>query len=134
MSQPEKRQYQRIQFFRLVKDQDLIPVWVFNSVSPGSSIAALVVDMSENGMQVLTSTEEKPEASRYFLHFLGDEGNTLDIPAMQVERIWSTHEQGLYVRTGFRLDAVDRLTLDLMQDKMHRNPAAFIRCSLSAAQ
>ncbi|NDI85686.1 PilZ domain-containing protein [Undibacterium crateris] len=134
MNQPEKRQYQRIQFFRLVKDQELIPVWVFNSVSPGSSIAALVIDMSETGMQVLTSAEEKPEAIHYFLNFLCDEGNALDIPAMQVERVWSENEQGLYVRSGFRLDAIDRLTLDLMQDKMHKNPVAFIRCSLSPAQ
>ncbi|MFZ6850003.1 hypothetical protein [Undibacterium sp. RuRC25W] len=131
MTQPDNRNFHRVQFFRLSKNQGFIPVWVFNRDGDADSLPALVVDMSESGMQVLTSFEEKIRHSAYKLRIL-DEGEVqMDMPLLHLKHIWSTPEGGMHVRSGFSFQNIDRDTVVLVMDRMKSRDQQYIRCTLT---
>jgi len=133
MTQPENRHYQRMQFFRLPKEQEFIPVWVFNSNKPGQTLAGLVVNMSETGIQVLTAMNEQPDDQHYEITFLDDDhpsGNAQAIVPFRIRYVWSESEQGLYTRSGFSFDALDDITIRTLFERMRNGEHAFLRCAL----
>ncbi|MDE2428214.1 MAG: PilZ domain-containing protein [Burkholderiales bacterium] len=134
MSQSDNRAFQRVQFFRLPKEQEFVPVWVFNSHQPGKSIAGLVVNLSKTGIQVLTAVNEAPTQQHYRIAFLEEEpGAVSALPSCKIHLIWTASEQGLYTRSGFVFDELDDSTLQLLIDHMQQEKHAFLRCSLETA-
>ena len=131
MTQPENRNFHRVQFFRLSKDQGFIPVWVFNRDEDEHSVSALVVDMSESGMQVLTSFEEKITHSRYQLRMLDEDEVHMDLPLIQLTHVWSAPESGMHIRSGFSFQEIDRNTVGLLIDRMKSRDLHYFRCVLT---
>ena len=133
MTQPENRQYQRMQFFRLPKEQEFIPVWVFNSDKPGQSLAGLVVNMSETGIQILTAVNEQPEHQHYEITFLDESGSSErlhTIVPFRIRYIWSESEHGMYTRSGFSFEALDDITIRTLFERMRNGEHPFLRCAL----
>jgi hypothetical protein len=131
MSQADNRIHQRVQFFRLPKDKEFIPVWVFHQENDGH--AGLVIDLSENGMQVLTAANEQPSRQNYDISFLDDEGSTKSLHVLRLAYVWSETGQGLqglYARTGFSFVATDAGLVKELQDRIHHNQQGFLRCVL----
>ncbi|MFZ6863696.1 hypothetical protein ACO0K7_13775 [Undibacterium sp. Ji67W] len=133
MTQPDNRSFQRVQFFRLPKEHGFIPVWVFNRDGEDNSLSALVVDMSESGIQLLTSFDEKIAHSQYQLRILEEEENALEMPVIQLKHIWSTPEGGMHIRSGFSFQPMDSETVILILQRMQTRQQNYIRCALTPA-
>ena len=66
MSDPaELRQHARTDFLAAQHDADSLPGWVFKPVHFSQGPAGLVLNMSDGGLQVLTSAAEPLAADRY---------------------------------------------------------------------
>ena len=130
MNQPENRSCQRVQFFRLPKEQGFIPVWIFNREND-NALSALVVDMSENGMQVLTSFDDKLSKSHYLMRLLDDENYLMEMPVIHLTHVWSSAEAGIHIRTGFSFQAIDRDTVALIIERMKARQQTYMRCVLT---
>ncbi|MBC3863022.1 PilZ domain-containing protein [Undibacterium jejuense] len=134
MTQPDNRSFQRVQFFRLPKDQGFIPVWVFNRDGEENSLSALLVDMSESGIQLLTSFDEKIAFSQYQLRILEEDQNTLEMPNIQLKHIWSSPEGGMHIRSGFSFNPIDSETIILILQRMQTRQLTYVRCALTPLQ
>lgn len=130
----ENRVYKRVQFFMVpATEHEVRPVWVFNSKNPGKSLAGLVVNMSESGIQVLTDAEEVPQNMRYRLSFLVDEqAGIVDVPDTIVQWVWSESGNGLFTRSGFSF--IDELTADVKRlfDLVSSGKQVYLRCAIEA--
>ena len=66
MSDPaDLRQYARTDFLAAQHDADSLPGWVFKPVQFSQGPAGLVLNMSDGGLQVLTSAAEPLTDDRY---------------------------------------------------------------------
>ncbi|MFZ6693603.1 PilZ domain-containing protein [Undibacterium sp. SXout20W] len=130
MNQPENRSCQRVQFFRLPKEQGFIPVWIFNREND-NALSALVVDMSENGMQVLTSFDDKLSKSHYLMRLSDDENYLMEMPVIHLTHVWSSADTGIHIRTGFSFQAIDRDTITLIIERMKARQQTYMRCVLT---
>lgn len=66
MSDPaEHRQYSRTDFLGAQHDADSLPGWVFKPVQFSQGPAGLVLNLSDGGLQVLTSANEPLDDGRY---------------------------------------------------------------------
>lgn len=61
----EHRQYLRTDFLAAQHDADSLPGWVFNPVKFSRGPAGLVLNISDGGLQVLTSASEPLGPGRY---------------------------------------------------------------------
>jgi len=129
MNQPDNRSCQRVQFFRLPKEQGFVPVWIFNRDSD-NTLAALVVDMSESGIQVLTSFDDKISHAHYQLRLLED-NNAMAMPLIHLTHVWSSAESGMHIRAGFSFQTMDRDTVIFVLERMKIRHQTFIRCILT---
>ena len=99
---PEKRVHARSQFFLLHDEGGVASVYSFRPEDATDAIPALVVDLSEGGLQVLTANTDVPAARPYRLELalggrLGS-GKTYDM-----QRVWSRPD-GINTRSGFAFD------------------------------
>lgn len=129
----EQRQVERVQFFQLAHDDDLMPVWVFHRAQP-DSILGLLLDISANGVQVLIDKSHPLAAWTYRLIIHADETSDTRFITTRVCRLWSKVDGTLYIRNGFAfVDAAD------LQPAIEQILAArgtgqrWLRCELAAA-
>lgn len=128
----ENRVYKRVQFFMVpAAEHEIRPIWVFNSQNPGNSLAGLVANMSESGIQVLTGIEEMPENTQYRLTFLMDENaGEVNLPDCHVQWVWSEPAAGLYTRSGFTFVNELEASLKALLDRVGNGEQLYLRCAL----
>lgn len=132
MLEMEKRQFDRVNFFQLSRDGDLIPVWVFHRARP-DTVLGVLVDISAEGVQILTDKSSQLDANNYLLIVHVDEAldrNSIDV---RVNRLWSKSDGTLYIRNGFAFRGGEDLThyseqLLVLRDTGHQ----WLRCELAA--
>jgi len=96
----EKRKSERVQFFQLSIESDLEPVWVFRHAQQ-DSVLGLLVDISVDGLQVLTDKSSPLVGDGYQLIIHADEPQNRNFISVQVHRLWSKEDGTLYIRNGF---------------------------------
>jgi hypothetical protein len=118
----ERRRSERVQFFQLVTDKDIEPIWVFRQTYP-EAILGLLLDINAVGVQVLTnkSQELSGDDFRMIVH-AGDE-----VVKVNVRRCWSSLEGTLYMRNGFAFD--EQASLPAMLAALAEG-ASWLRCEL----
>jgi len=131
MSSEEKRVHTRAQYFLLrTNDQsNPVPIYALRAADDTEAIPALVVDMSEGGVQILTTNSVRLEQIDYRMEIAGNEGK---LPGEQtIHPVWSKPD-GVNVRTGFAFvrngavyDGVARL--------LQGSPSGLLRCILHPA-
>lgn len=96
MANPEDlRQHKRIDFLAAQHDADSLPGWVFKPVQFSHGPAGLVLNMSDGGLQVLTSANEPLTEAKYEVVLLlgrsdvDDEEEQVSWFNGVVERKWS---------------------------------------------
>ena len=130
MNTAEKRQFQRVQFFRLARDRDFVPVWVFNKYPQADSVTGLIVDLSESGLQVMTIWADRPQSAAWKVYLLDQHGERLSTHALRLDYVWSAQHEGLYARTGFRFHAEQNGAGTLLQSMLANQPQQVLRCQL----
>lgn len=131
MLEMEKRQFDRLNFFQLSRDGDLIPVWVFHRARP-DTVLGVLVDISAEGVQILTDKSSQLDANNYLLIVHVDDApdrNSIDV---RVNRLWSKSDGTLYIRNGFAFQKGEDLThyskqLLALRDTGHQ----WLRCELA---
>ncbi|CAM3702000.1 hypothetical protein [Roseateles saccharophilus] len=112
MSDPaELRQHARTDFLAAQHDADSLPGWVFKPVQFSRGPAGLVLNMSDGGLQVLTSAAETLTESRYeVVLLLGRSDMDSDDEQVSwfngvVERAWSRPVPRMGILHGMRFVA-----------------------------
>lgn len=101
MENADKRLNPRAQFFLLRQQDGYIPIFAFKAEDDPDAIAALVVDLSEGGVQILAAANTSLDSQHYQLEFTrGEPGEESSTPGCQLLRMWSRQE-GMYVKSGF---------------------------------
>jgi hypothetical protein len=109
MSDPaDLRQYARTDFLAAQHDADSLPGWVFKPVQFSQGPAGLVLNMSDGGLQVMTSATEPLEFPRYeVVLLLGRSDSDADEDQVTwfsgvVERAWSRPVPRMGILHGLR--------------------------------
>ncbi len=135
MNKPENRNHKRVQFFLVpLGSHEICPVWVFDEQKNTDALPGLVINLSEGGMQILTSLEQELARSRYQLSFLRDEtSNAPQLGDCDIQLLWSEREAGLHTRSGFSF--VGAIPEDLKAVLEHADAEKlFLRCAISPLQ
>ena len=95
----EKRIHARAQFFLLHETSGIASIYSFRPEDAIEAIPAIVVDLSEGGLQVLTANTDVPEARPYQIELAL--GNPLGTGKMyDMYLVWSRPD-GVNIRSGF---------------------------------
>ena len=100
----EQRKSERVQFFQVPRNEDLVPVWVFHRMRE-DSVLGLLLDISSEGVQVLTDKSIALTDDSYELIAYTDEADRNRHVSIAVLRQWSKPDGTLYVRNGFAFAA-----------------------------
>lgn len=100
MSEPEKRVHPRSEYFLIKSEGQAVPIYAFREAADTAAIPALVVDLSEGGVQVLTTHSTALAQETYALEIVlgAEQGPPLE--RIMVAKIWDRRD-GLHYRTGF---------------------------------
>jgi len=128
MSQAEKRIHTRSQYFLIKSDGQPVPIYAFRDEDDLVAVPALVVDLSEGGVQVLTAQSTTLDGNDYELEVtLPDEGQQ-QLDRIKISKVWQKRD-GVNTRTGFAFrgnsDVEQRLT-ELISHSAHH----LLRCVL----
>ncbi|NBW50412.1 MAG: PilZ domain-containing protein [Betaproteobacteria bacterium] len=129
MAVSEQRVHTRATFFRLGTGQQAESYFSFRDASRQDAIAALIVDISEGGVQVLSQAGSylTGKSFRLDLHVASVDGiETVD--GGEVQWVWSQPE-GIYTRSGFVARAEGHSLATLLQGLPVQNEQV-IRCAL----
>jgi len=123
------RAHQRVQFFRLRTDDGFVPIFAFAPTEDVDAIPAVVLDLSEGGVQIVCSSDDFVQTAMYDCALVKAD---LD-PAQQSEswvlrRVWS-REEGMYLRIGFSFPVKMPVTSMLMTQLDHSEHHV-LRCVL----
>ena len=130
MDHSDKRVHPRMQFFLLQMNDEhgrkLVPVYSFRSGEDASAIAALVVDLSEGGLQILTNSDVEMPGDDYELQIQGHEESSLG--RQMIHRVWQKSD-GMHIRCGFSFTdktvSVQEIGNFLKNEELH-----LLRCAL----
>jgi hypothetical protein len=124
---PEQRVYARSQFFLVQADGEIVSFYSFRPENAKDAIPALVVDLSDGGVQILSATSMPLTNPKYLLELVTDKSQPSDT-TLPVHLVW-TRPDGINTRSGFAFEAnPDRMQglRGLMEDSEHR----ILRCVL----
>jgi hypothetical protein len=123
------RAHQRVQFFRLRTDEGFVPIFAFAPTQDTEAIAAVVLDLSEGGAQILCSTDDFVETAMYDCALVkADLGQGQQSDAWVMRRVWS-REEGMYLRSGFSFSVKTPATSVLIAELDHAQHHV-LRCVL----
>ncbi len=132
MEPTDRRVQTRAQLFVIRKDHEQIPVFALRASDDINAVPGLVMDLSNAGVQVLTSSKASiVEGSAYSLELAS--GQPLDadpIHRIPVQLMWS-REDGMYIRCGFTFtpESADS-DLQRLQSRVTESDHGLLRCVL----
>lgn len=132
MNTTDKRRHPRSHFFLLNEGGQPVPVYAFRKESDTEAIPALLLDMSEGGVQVLTATDDSPEEDAYDLEIAHAEEIAPSLKAFRVVKAWQRRD-GVNMRTGFAFRGEPQ-TVQLLQQCLSSAEHHLLRCVLHPAQ
>jgi hypothetical protein len=133
----EHRQYSRTDFLGAQHDADSLPGWVFKPVHFSRGPAGLVLNLSDGGLQVLTSAVEPLEDGRYEVVLLlgrpdaDEEQEQVSWFNGVIERQWSRPVPRMGILHGLRFVARNSTAEQFLDD--HRaalDAGQWVRCVL----
>lgn len=128
----ERRLSERVQFFQLPTNNQVIPVWVFQRAHP-ESVPALLLDFSKEGVQILTDKSlPLPNGSaKLIIH--NDDRESADFIVTVVRILWSKAEGALYTRNGCEFDPAANQSSQIEQIRVACEAGKqWLRCELAA--
>jgi hypothetical protein len=100
MVDTNKRTHTRAQYFLIKDEGQAVPIYAFRDPADVLAIPALVVNLGDGGVQVLTTHTAYVSQEIYNLELVAENPDDAKPEIAQVHRVWS-REDGVNVRTGF---------------------------------
>lgn len=128
MDQKDNRVHTRAQYFLLPGADGNAPVPVYSLRAAGDtlSVPGLVVDMSDGGLQILTSSRSQLADPEYSLEIVVSE--ELRLERQRVRQVWSRPD-GVNTRTGFAF-VEQGSHVDRMEQLLRTAEMRLLRCVL----
>jgi c-di-GMP-binding flagellar brake protein YcgR len=128
MNETDKRAHARAQYF-LIKDAgQAVPIYAFRDPEDLLAVPALVVDISDGGVQVLTADSTPLSQQIYNLELVLGSANDAELGRIEIRSVWSRAD-GVNIRTGFAFFQSSEVGANwskILQDAPHR----LLRCVL----
>jgi len=129
MDQANKRMHTRTQYFLIKDDKQAIPIYAFRDPTDLSAIPALVVDIGDGGIQILTTRGVDLSQQTFDLELVdAGEPSDTELRREQIQMVWS-REDGTNIRTGFAFTQgldVGARWVQILESAPHR----LLRCIL----
>ena len=127
----EHRHHRRVEFFRVPRQREHVPVWVFKPADAIDAIAGLVTNLSEGGLQVLTASDQAPTHARYEIQLLTGEAETVPRFRGRVTRVWTREAASPGWLSGLRFDDPHSPAEDFIRAYRAAGPEqSWVRCLL----
>jgi len=124
----DKRIHPRSQYFLLNEGGHPLPVYAFREQDDPIATPALLLDMSEGGVQVLTAVADAPDAATYDLEIAHSEELGIAQKRIRIAKVWQRPD-GVNVRTGFAFrDGAD--VQALLDKRLSESEHHLLRCVL----
>ena len=85
----DQRRFPRVEFFLVPAAHEQLPVWVIKPQALANARGGVVVDLSEAGLQILTSAEPPLDVRHYEMRLLLGEDDGVPLFSAAVRRVWS---------------------------------------------
>ncbi len=100
----DHRAQRRVEFFMVPLDRGQMPVWVFKPADVVEAVAGLVMNLSDGGVQVLTTGERGLDDGAHEIQLLLDEEAAVPRFRGRVTRVWTREADGMGWLSGLRFD------------------------------
>lgn len=101
----DQRRSPRVEFFLVPAEHEQLPVWVIKPESLSESRGGVVVNLSEDGLQILMAAEPPLDAQHYELRLLLGEDEGVPLFSAAVRRVWSRPLSKIVQLGGFEFEA-----------------------------
>ena len=85
----DQRRSPRVEFFLVPAEHEQLPVWVIKPEGLTEARGGVVVNLSEEGLQTLTSADPALDAQHYELRLLLGEDEGVPLFSASVRRVWT---------------------------------------------
>jgi hypothetical protein len=100
----DQRRSPRVEFFLVPAEHEQLPVWVIKPESLSESRGGVVVNLSEDGLQILMAAEPPLDAQHYELRLLLGEDEGVPLFSAAVRRVWSRPLSKIVQLGGFEFE------------------------------
>jgi len=105
MTSIDQRRSPRVEFFLVPAEHEQLPVWVIKPEGLTDARGGVVVNLSEDGLQILTSAEPPLDAWHYELRLLLGEDEGVPLFTAAVRRVWSRPLSRIVQLCGFEFES-----------------------------
>jgi hypothetical protein len=127
----DQRKHPRVEFFLVPTDKEQLPVWVFKPDTLPDSHAGLILNMSEGGVQLLTSAEDPITGDRFEIQLMPDSGVVEEGFKVLGRRVWSQPLTKLGQLHGFEFDDLSSPASQFLADYgLSVSERKWVRCLL----
>lgn len=127
----EQRRHDRVEFLLVPVEREQVPVWLFKPPARQEEIAGLIVNLSDGGMQVLTSAAHALDFIECRIELmLGEEEGVAPFSG-RARRVW-THAYSKFGNiSGMQFLEPSAMATFVAQFKPAQARRAWLRCLLS---
>lgn len=130
-AQLDQRRSPRVEFFLVPDAHEQLPVWVIKPDGLADARAGVVVNLSESGLQILSSAKPPLDAEHYELRLLLGEDEGVPLFSASVRRVWSRPLSQLVQVSGFEFTTANSQAEEFLQAQTAQITARrWVRCVL----
>jgi hypothetical protein len=131
MSVTDQRRSPRVEFFLVPEEHEQLPVWVIKPESLADARGGVVVNLSEEGLQILTAAEPALDAQHYELRLLLGEDDGVPLFSASVRRVWSRPLSRIVQLCGFEFESSNSQAEEFLRTQTAQITARkWVRCVL----
>lgn len=127
----DQRRSPRVEFFLVPEEHEQLPVWVIKPQSLADARGGVVVNLSEEGLQILTAAEPPLDAQHYELRLLLGEDEGVPLFSASVRRVWSRPLSQIVQLCGFEFESSNSQAEEFLRTQTSQITARkWVRCVL----
>lgn len=127
----DQRRSPRVEFFLVPEQHEQLPVWVIKPESLAAARGGIVVNLSEDGLQILTAAEPALDAQHYELRLLLGEDDGVPLFSADVRRVWTRPLSRIVQLGGFEFESSNSQAEEfLLAQTAHVTARKWVRCVL----
>ena len=131
MAVTDQRRSPRVEFFLVPEEHEQLPVWVIKPQSLADARGGVVVNLSEEGLQILTAAEPPLDAQHYELRLLLGEDEGVPLFSASVRRVWSRPLSQIVQLCGFEFESSNSQAEEFLRTQTAQITARkWVRCVL----
>ncbi|MBA4218862.1 MAG: PilZ domain-containing protein [Proteobacteria bacterium] len=127
----DQRRSPRVEFFLVPAEHEQLPVWIFKPEGLADARAGIVVNLSEEGLQILIAAEPSLDAQHYELRLLLGEDDGVPLFSAAVRLVWSRPLSRIVQVGGFEFESANSQAEEFLRTQTAQITARkWVRCVL----